>query len=151
MYVDAATAQLATASIITMITAPILVDWFDKRLKKRAPAAEPLKEVKSEESVTLSSLPPKDTNSMSVPLYSLRITAVGEYVEYSAGAAAILFSDAVPDDIASYCAVHQASELTAELSPGQQMKLNDKKLSGDRGRPCGNGKFTTAWPYHAKF
>ncbi len=38
----------------------------------------------------------------------------------------ILFSDAVPDDIASYCAVHQASELTAELSPGQQMKLNDK-------------------------
>ena len=55
MYVDAATAQLATASIITMITAPILVAWFDKRLKKRAPAAEPLKEVKSEESVTLSS------------------------------------------------------------------------------------------------
>jgi ABC-type Co2+ transport system permease subunit len=35
------TAQLATASIITMITAPILVAWFDKRLKKRAPAAEP--------------------------------------------------------------------------------------------------------------
>ncbi len=33
MYVDAATAQLATASIITMITAPILVAWFDKRLK----------------------------------------------------------------------------------------------------------------------
>ena len=55
MYVDAATAQLATASIITMITAPILVAWFDKRLKKRASAAEPLKEVKSEESVTLSS------------------------------------------------------------------------------------------------
>ncbi|STS89760.1 2-keto-3-deoxygluconate permease [Klebsiella variicola] len=55
MYVDAATAQLATASIITMITAPILVAWFDKRLKKRAPAAEPLKDAKSEESVTLSS------------------------------------------------------------------------------------------------
>ncbi|SQC11085.1 PTS system glucitol/sorbitol-specific transporter subunit IIA [Klebsiella pneumoniae] len=89
---------------------------------------------------------------MSVPLYSLRITAVGEYVEYSLRELRlILFSDAVPDDIASYCAVHQASELTAELSPGQQMKLNDKKLSGDRGRPCGNGKFTTAWPYHAKF
>ncbi len=33
MYVDAATAQLATASIITMITAPILVARFDKRLK----------------------------------------------------------------------------------------------------------------------
>lgn len=63
---------------------------------------------------------------MSVPLYSLRITAVGEYVEYSAELRLILFSDAVPDDIASYCAVHQASELTAELSPGQQMKLNDK-------------------------
>ncbi len=55
MYVDAATAQLATASIITMITAPILVAWFDKRLKKRAPAAEPLKDAKSEESVPLSS------------------------------------------------------------------------------------------------
>lgn len=56
MYVDAATAQLATASIITMITAPILVaPGLIKRLKKRAPAAEPLKEVKSEESVTLSS------------------------------------------------------------------------------------------------
>ncbi|EOF9231763.1 PTS glucitol/sorbitol transporter subunit IIA [Klebsiella pneumoniae] len=64
---------------------------------------------------------------MSVPLYSLRITAVGEYVEYSLRELRlILFSDAVPDDIASYCAVHQASELTAELSPGQQMKLNDK-------------------------
>jgi PTS system glucitol/sorbitol-specific IIA component len=80
-----------------------------------------VKEVKSEESVTLSSLPPKDTNSMSVPLYSLRITAVGEYVEnYLQEQRLILFSDAVPDDIASYCAVHQASELTAELSPGQQ-------------------------------
>ena len=65
---------------------------------------------------------------MSVPLYSLRITAVGEYVECSLRELRlILFSDAVPDDIASYCAVHQASELTAELSPGQQMKFNDKK------------------------
>ena len=64
---------------------------------------------------------------MSVPLYSLRITAVGEYVEYSLRELRlILFSDAVPDDIASYCAVHQASQLTAELSPGQRMKLNDK-------------------------
>lgn len=53
---------------------------------------------------------------MSVPLYSLRITAVGEYVEYSLRELRlILFSDAVPDDIASYCAV-RASELTAELS-----------------------------------
>lgn len=43
---------------------------------------------------------------MSVPLYSLRITAVGEYVEYSLRELRlILFSDAVPDDIASYCAV----------------------------------------------
>ena len=55
MYVDAATAQLATASIITMITAPILVAWFDKRLKKRAPRIEPVKEETSEEKVTLSS------------------------------------------------------------------------------------------------
>ncbi|HGW8688347.1 TPA: PTS fructose transporter subunit IIA, partial [Klebsiella pneumoniae] len=39
---------------------------------------------------------------MSVPLYSLRITAVGEYVEYSLRELRlILFSDAVPDDIAS--------------------------------------------------
>lgn len=35
VYVDAATAQLATASIITMITAPLLVAYFDRRLKKR--------------------------------------------------------------------------------------------------------------------
>lgn len=40
VFVDAATAQLATASIITMITAPILVAWFDKRLKRRMPATE---------------------------------------------------------------------------------------------------------------
>lgn len=34
---------------------------------------------------------------MSVPLYSLRITAVGEYVEYSLRELRlILFSDAVP-------------------------------------------------------
>lgn len=46
---------------------------------------------------------------MSVPLYSLRITAVGEYVEYSLRELRlILFSDAVPDDIVSYCAVHQS-------------------------------------------
>ncbi|CAK9883925.1 MAG: 2-keto-3-deoxygluconate permease [Candidatus Erwinia impunctatus] len=32
IYVDAATAQLATVSIITMLTAPVLVAWFDKRL-----------------------------------------------------------------------------------------------------------------------
>ncbi len=38
---------------------------------------------------------------MSVPLYSLRITAVGEYVECSLRELRlILFSDAVPDDIA---------------------------------------------------
>lgn len=55
MYVDAATAQLATASIITMITAPVLVAWFDKRLKKRAPVVEPVKEKSSEEKVALSS------------------------------------------------------------------------------------------------
>ena len=35
MYVDSATAQLATASIITMLTAPILVAYFDKRIKRR--------------------------------------------------------------------------------------------------------------------
>jgi 2-keto-3-deoxygluconate permease len=40
VYVDAATAQLATASIITMLTAPVLVAWFDKRLKARAPVVE---------------------------------------------------------------------------------------------------------------
>jgi PTS system glucitol/sorbitol-specific IIA component len=39
---------------------------------------------------------------MSVPLYSLLITAVGEYVEnYLQEQRLILFSDAVPDDIAS--------------------------------------------------
>lgn len=40
VYVDAATAQLATASIITMITAPVLVAFFDKRLKKRYPETD---------------------------------------------------------------------------------------------------------------
>lgn len=39
-YVDAATAQLATASIITMITAPLLVAYFDKRLKANKPVEE---------------------------------------------------------------------------------------------------------------
>ncbi|WP_192456702.1 2-keto-3-deoxygluconate permease [Musicola keenii] len=42
-FVDAATAQLATASIITMLTAPVLVAWFDKRLRKTdadAPATQ---------------------------------------------------------------------------------------------------------------
>lgn len=41
VYVDAATAQLATASIVTMISAPILVAWFDKQLKKRATVMNP--------------------------------------------------------------------------------------------------------------
>lgn len=39
-YVDAATAQLATASIITMLLAPLLVGWFDKRLRAKAPQPE---------------------------------------------------------------------------------------------------------------
>ncbi len=46
VYVDAATAQLATASIITMLTAPVLVAWFDKRLKARAPQPEAVPERK---------------------------------------------------------------------------------------------------------
>lgn len=40
-YVDSATAQLATASIITMLTAPLLVAWFDKRLKTKAGITPP--------------------------------------------------------------------------------------------------------------
>ncbi len=57
---------------------------------------------------------------MTVPLYSLLITAVGEYVEnYLQEQKLILFSEPVPDDIAMYCAVHRGSELTAELSPGR--------------------------------
>ena len=44
---------------------------------------------------------------MTVPLYSLLITAVGEYVEnYLQEQKLILFSEPVPDDIAMYCAVH---------------------------------------------
>lgn len=35
MYVQSATAQLATASIITMITAPLVVAYFDKKLKQK--------------------------------------------------------------------------------------------------------------------
>lgn len=54
VYVDAATAQLATASIITMLTAPVLVAWFDKRLKARAPAVEVIKPAE-EKSLPLSS------------------------------------------------------------------------------------------------
>ncbi len=44
---------------------------------------------------------------MSVPLYSLRITAVGNMLSTLRELRLILFSDAVPDDIASYCAVHR--------------------------------------------
>lgn len=63
---------------------------------------------------------------MTAPLYSLLITAVGEYVKnYLQEHQLILFSESVPDDIAMYCAVHQSSELTAELSPGQIMKINE--------------------------
>lgn len=63
---------------------------------------------------------------MTMPLYSLLITAVGEYVEdYLQEQQLILFSDSVSDDIAMYCAVHQGSELTVELSPGQIMKINE--------------------------
>lgn len=35
VYVQSATAQLATASIITMITAPLIVAYFDKKLKQK--------------------------------------------------------------------------------------------------------------------
>ncbi|HFT6953373.1 TPA: 2-keto-3-deoxygluconate permease [Klebsiella aerogenes] len=58
MYVDAATAQLATASIITMLTAPVLVAWFDKRLKKRAPQVEDTP-VKDDKPVSLPSHAPR--------------------------------------------------------------------------------------------
>lgn len=34
-FVDSATAQLATASIITMLIIPVFVAWFDARLKKK--------------------------------------------------------------------------------------------------------------------
>ncbi|WP_392559495.1 2-keto-3-deoxygluconate permease [Orbus mooreae] len=44
-FVDAATAQLATASIITMITAPLLVAYFDKRLKAKTEVTETVQEV----------------------------------------------------------------------------------------------------------
>lgn len=63
---------------------------------------------------------------MTAPLYSLLITAVGKYVkDYLQEHQLILFSESVPDDIAMYCAVHQSSELTAELVPGQIMKINE--------------------------
>ncbi|GLR09545.1 PTS fructose transporter subunit IIA [Mixta theicola] len=63
---------------------------------------------------------------MPVSVYSLLITAVGEYVkDYLGEQKLILFADSVPDDMAMYCAVHQGSELTAELSPGQIMKINE--------------------------
>lgn len=56
MFVDAATAQLATASIITMLTAPVLVAWFDKRLKRDAPVSDaPAAAAAQEEKLPLSS------------------------------------------------------------------------------------------------
>lgn len=62
---------------------------------------------------------------MCAPFYALRITAVGEYVkDYLREQKLILFSAAAPEDIASYCALHQGSDLTAPLSPGQLMKIN---------------------------
>ncbi len=80
MYVDAATAQLATASIITMLTAPVLVARFDKRLKKRAPQVEDTPVKEDDKPVSLPSHAPRGINNMPSPLYSLSITAVGEYV-----------------------------------------------------------------------
>ncbi|MCS5946266.1 PTS glucitol/sorbitol transporter subunit IIA [Klebsiella variicola subsp. variicola] len=53
---------------------------------------------------------------------------------------------AVPTILASYCAVHQASELTAELSPGQRMRINDKNYQVTAVGGVAASKFTTAWP-----
>ena len=62
---------------------------------------------------------------MPTPFYSLLITAVGEYVKgFIEEQKLILFSESAPDDIAMYCAVHRASEMTSALSPGQIMKIN---------------------------
>lgn len=62
---------------------------------------------------------------MTGPLCSLRITHVGKYVEnYLQEQKLILFADSISDEIAMYCAVHQGSELTAELLPGQIIKIN---------------------------
>lgn len=49
---------------------------------------------------------------MPSPLYSLSITAVGEYVtNYLAENKLILFAEPAPADIAMYCALHRASDL----------------------------------------
>ncbi|MDU4095602.1 MAG: PTS glucitol/sorbitol transporter subunit IIA [Pantoea sp.] len=64
---------------------------------------------------------------MSAPFYALHITAVGEYVkDYLKEQKLILFSAAAPEDIAAYCALHQAGKLTVSLSPGQLMKINQE-------------------------
>ena len=63
---------------------------------------------------------------MPSPLYSLSITAVGEYVtNYLAENKLILFAEPAPADIAMYCALHRASDLSAELAPGQILSLNN--------------------------
>ncbi|MGK9173212.1 PTS fructose transporter subunit IIA [Yokenella regensburgei] len=59
------------------------------------------------------------------PLYQLDITFVGEFVaQYLKQDKLILFSEAVPPDIADYCAVHRSGEFQDVLLPGLALKIN---------------------------
>ena len=65
---------------------------------------------------------------MSLPFYQLQVVSVGEYVaQYLQENKFILFSDPVPQDIADYCVVHRASELTAPLLPGKMVAIDNKE------------------------
>jgi PTS system glucitol/sorbitol-specific IIA component len=63
---------------------------------------------------------------MTQPFYQLQIISVGEYVaQYLQENKFIIFSDPVPQDIADYCVVHRASELTAPLTPGKMVVIDN--------------------------
>lgn len=62
---------------------------------------------------------------MSLPLYQLEVTQVGEFVaQYLRQHKLILFAEPVPTDIADYCAIHQSGKFNDVLLPGQKVTLN---------------------------
>lgn len=65
---------------------------------------------------------------MSLPLYHLEITYVGEFVaEYLKQDKLILFAEPVPPDIADYCAVHRPGKFNLVLLPGLAVTINNAR------------------------
>nr|WP_314263288.1 PTS glucitol/sorbitol transporter subunit IIA [uncultured Moellerella sp.] len=65
---------------------------------------------------------------MSTLIYRFQVVQIGDYVaEYLTENKIILFASPVPQDIADYCVVHQASKLTVRLEPGQKLCINQSE------------------------